>query len=48
MTLSRNAIGNLVNRYKAVLNTCNLCNAFGTLAVAAMLVLGGAGTVGGG
>ena len=41
--LTKGAIGNLVNRYKAVLKTCNLINTFGSLAVASMLVLGGAG-----
>ena len=41
--LTKGAIGNLVNRYKAVLRKCNLINTFGSLAVASMLVLGGAG-----
>ena len=41
--LTKGAIGNLVNRYRAVLKKCNLINAFGSLAVASMLVLGGAG-----
>ena len=41
--LTKGAIGNLVNRYKAVLAKCNLINTFGSLAVASMLVLGGAG-----
>jgi len=41
--LTKGAIGNLVNRYRAVLAKCNLINTFGSLAVAAMLVLGGAG-----
>ena len=41
--LTKGAIGNLVNRYKAVLRKCNLINTFGSLAVAAALVLGGAG-----
>jgi len=41
--LTKGAIGNLVNRYKAVLAKCNLINTFGSLAVAAMLVMGGAG-----
>ena len=40
--LTKGAIGNLVNRYKAVLKKCNLINTFGSLAVASMLVLGGA------
>ncbi|WP_446424864.1 hypothetical protein, partial [Mailhella sp.] len=41
--LTKGAIGNLVNRYKAVLAKCNLINTFGSLAVAAALVLGSAG-----
>ena len=41
--LTKGAIGNLVNRYKAVLKKCKLINTFGSLAVASMLVLGGAG-----
>ena len=41
--LTKGAIGNLINRYRAVLKKCNLINAFGSLAVAAMLVMGGAG-----
>ena len=41
--LTKGAIGNLVNRYKAVLKKCNLINTFGSLAMASMLVLGGAG-----
>ena len=40
--LTKGAIGNLVNRYNAVLKKCNLINTFGSLAVASMLVLGGA------
>ena len=44
--LTKGAIGNLVNRYKAVLKKCNLINTFGSLAVASMLVLGGAGVAG--
>lgn len=43
MILSKNAVGNLVNRYKAVLGKCRLINAFGSLALAAMLTLGSAG-----
>ena len=39
--LTKGAIGNLINRYKAVLTKCNLINTFGSLAVASMLVLGG-------
>jgi len=41
--LTKGAIGNLVNRYRAVLKKCNLMNTFGSLAVASMLVMGGAG-----
>ncbi|WP_458399234.1 autotransporter domain-containing protein [Mailhella sp.] len=41
--LTKGAIGNLINRYKAVLKKCNLINTFGSLAVASMLVMGGAG-----
>ncbi len=44
--LTKGAIGNLVNRYKAVLKKCNLINTFGSLAVASMLVLGGVGVAG--
>ena len=44
--LTKGAIGNLVNRYRAVLKKCNLINTFGSLAVASMLVLGGAGMAG--
>ena len=44
--LTKGAIGNLINRYKAVLKKCNLINTFGSLAVASMLVLGGAGVAG--
>ncbi len=38
--LTKGAIGNLINRYKAVLKKCNLINTFGSLAVASMLVMG--------
>ena len=41
--LTKGAIGNLINRYRAVLKKCNLINTFGSLAVASMLVMGGAG-----
>ncbi len=44
--LTKGAIGNLINRYRAVLTKCNLINTFGSLAVASMLVLGGAGVAG--
>ena len=42
--LTKGAIGNLINRYKAVLTKCNLINVFGSLAVASILVMGSAGT----
>ena len=45
--LTKGAIGNLVNRYKAVLKKCHLINVFGSLAVASMLVLGSAGMAAG-
>ena len=41
--LTKGAIGNLINRYKAVLKKCHLLNTFGSLAVASMLVMGAAG-----
>ena len=37
---TRNAIGSLVSRYRAVLAKCNIMNVFGSLAVAGMLVTG--------
>lgn len=43
MTQTKNALGNLMHRYRAVLGKCHLRNTFGSLAVAAMLVLGSAG-----
>lgn len=43
MILSKNAAGNLINRYKAVLGKCRIINAFGSLALAAALTLGSAG-----
>lgn len=46
MQLTKGAIGNLINRYKAVLKKCHLLNVFGSLAVAGMLVLGGAAAAG--
>lgn len=46
MQLTKGAIGNLINRYKAVLKKCHLLNVFGSLAVAGMLVMGGADVVG--
>ncbi|MBQ9105896.1 MAG: hypothetical protein IJY48_07215, partial [Mailhella sp.] len=36
--LTKGAIGNLINRYKAVLGKCRIMNTFGSLAVAAMFV----------
>ena len=39
--LTKGAIGNLINRYRAVLKKCTLINVFGSLAVASMLVMGG-------
>lgn len=41
--LTKGAIGNLINRYRAVLKKCHLMNTFGSLAVASMLVMGAAG-----
>ena len=40
--LTKGAIGNLINRYRAVLKKCTLINVFGSLAVASMLVMEGA------
>ena len=42
MKQTKGAIGNLINRYRAVLKKCHLLNTFGSLALASMLVLGGA------
>ncbi len=39
MTLSKNAIGNLINRYKAVLKKCRILNTFGTLAIMGSLAM---------
>ena len=47
MQLTKGAIGNLINRYTAVLKKCHLMNTFGSLAVAGMLVMGGAGVAAG-
>ena len=47
MQLTKGAIGNLINRYKAGLKKCHLMNTFGSLAVAGMLVMGGAGVAAG-
>lgn len=46
MQLTKGAIGNLINRYKAVLKKCHLLNVFGSLAVAGMLVMGGTAAAG--
>lgn len=46
MQLTKGAIGNLINRYKAVLKKCHLMNTFGSLAVAGMLVMGSAAAAG--
>ena len=43
MQMTKGAIDNLINRYKAVLKKCHLLNVFGSLTVAGMLVMGGAG-----
>ena len=48
MQLTKGAIGNLINRYKAVLKKCHLLNVFGSLAVAGMLVMSGAAAAGAG
>ncbi len=37
---TRNALGNLVNRYTAVLKKCHLLNTFGSLAIASALMAG--------
>ncbi len=42
---TRGALGNLLNRYSAVLKKCHLLNIFGSLAVATMLFFGGAAIV---
>lgn len=46
MIMSKGAIGNLANMYRAVLKKCHLVNVFGSLAVASMLVMGGSGVTG--
>ena len=43
MNMTKGAIGNLINKYKTVLKKCRIMNVFGSLAVAGMLVMGGAG-----
>ncbi len=40
--LTKGAMGNLINRYRAVLKKCTLINVFGSLAAASMLVMGSA------
>ena len=44
--LTKGAIGNLVNKYRAVLKKCGLLNIFGSLALAGALTVGGAGVAG--
>ena len=41
--LTKGAIGNLVNKYRAVLKKCGLLNIFGSLALAGALTVGAAG-----
>ena len=41
---TKKAIGNLLNRYRAVLKKCHLLNTFGTLALASALMAAGAGS----
>ncbi len=43
--LSHNALGNLVNRYRAVLKKCRLLNTFGILLLAGCCVVGRGGAV---
>ena len=45
MKLSRNALGNLANRYRAVLRKCRLLNTFGILLLAGCCVVGRGGAV---
>lgn len=40
MHQTKNAVGNLVNRYKAVLKKCHILNVFGSLALAGTICLG--------
>ena len=42
MKQTKGAIGNLLNRYRAVLKKCHLLNTFGSLAVASILCIGSA------
>ncbi|MFR8276603.1 MAG: hypothetical protein ACLU98_09855 [Desulfovibrio fairfieldensis] len=44
--LTKGAIGNLVNKYRAVLKKCGLLNVFGSLALAGALTVGAAGMAG--
>ena len=44
---TKKAIGNLLNRYRAVLKKCHLLNTFGTLALASAFILGGAASYNG-
>ena len=39
---TKGAIGNLINRYQAVLKKCHLLNTLGALTLASAFVLGGA------
>ena len=43
MLVTKNALGNLIRRYSAVLAKCRLLNTFGSLVVAGMMVLGSVG-----
>ena len=40
MTLTKNAIGNLINKYRAVLTKCRFLNTLCSLAVAGVLMFG--------
>ena len=40
--MSKGAMGNLINKYRAVLKKCHLLNVFGSLAMAGTLVATGA------
>ena len=44
--LTKGAIGNLVNKYRAVLKKCRLLNLFGSLALTGALTVGAAGMAG--
>ncbi len=43
MNLSKNAMGTLINRYKAILKKNHLLNTFGSLAIATVLAIGSVG-----